>query len=462
MNEKELNSLAITYVKDKLSLKILNNIYEICEYFEEDSYEDMDISIKKIKNNLPNYFYNIKNILSKDFESRVPFIDNIKQDIKQIEKVQISLKATLNFIDLLSSIISDYYQIKNGEIDDNIKFKAEMVLDIIYTFLDELDSENTIQKNAGLLLSLLSCNMIKMDYKDYITKSLNVLFEKSTEKLVDEEIENLKFKFAPFMYIEDKDFLINIFNKKYESMKEDELLEILENLDKMAEKYSNKIGDIGAIYGCIMDILSIYNFAVDTEYLFKDDFILKDMYYYTCEMIENKDFSTYENIANNMEVKYEQILKNVLKNEEIIKNYIKKIKYDNYTDAIKVCLALEDYDVLNFEKNIIFSCSNSTNNIATQEFKDKKIEEFLSFIDSLDITNIMLKKLKQEFFIYIPCPLNINALKIYFKNALEGLKNETGILITYKFKTLIDSEMIEALEELEQHNCSDECCNHNH
>lgn len=465
MNKKELDILAIKYIKDKLSLNILNNVYEIGSYFSQDSYEDMQKDIKNIKDKLPNYFYNIKNVISQDFENRKSFIEDITKDIEKIEDLTLPLIATLKSADLLVSIISDYYQIKVAKIDENVKFEPKTVLQEIYKLLDNEDKNNTLQENGGLLLSIVNCSMTKDNYKEYINRSLNILFEEATERMVDATIGTLKFKFAPFNYLEeneDKETLLNILNQKYDTLEEEELLEILEKLDNIGQKCSSKIGDIGAIYGCFMDILAIYNFSIDTDYLFKDDFILKDMYYYTCEMIENKDYSMYESIENNIESKYEEILQNIDKNEKIIKKQIYKKPYNDYTDAIKVCVSLDDYSSLNFEKNVLFKSKCNNNNISSQKFINEKIEEFILFVNSLNINNTTLKKLKQQFFFYIPCPLGLNALKIYFKNALEGLKDETGLLVTYKFLALANPQMFDEATELEHHHCCDEHCNHNH
>ena len=465
MNKKELDILAIEYIKDKLSLNILNNIYEIGLYFNEDSYEDIEDNIKVIKNKLPSYFYNIKNVISLDFDKREEFINDIKKDIEKIEKLSLPLIATLKFSDLLGSIISDYYQMKVVKLDKDIKFEPQLVLNEVYKMLEDEQKNNTLEENGGLLLSIVNCSMTKDNYREYINRSLNILFEQATEKMVDATIETLKLKFAPFYYLEnvkEKQQLLDIFNKKYDNLNEEELLQLLESLDNIGQKYSNKIGDIGAIYGCLMDILAIYNFSIDTDYLFKDDFVLKDMYYYTCEMIENKDFSMYENIENNIESKYEQILQKIAKNEKIIKKQVYKKPYNEYTDAIKVCVSLDDYSSLNFEKNVLFRSNLSNTNIATPEFINKKIEEFLEFINNLDINNITAKKLKQQFFFYIPCPLGINSLKIYFKNAFEGIKEETAILASYKFLTLANPQAFDESINLEHHHCCDDKCNHNH
>ncbi len=465
MNKKELDILAINYIKDKLYLNILNNIYEIGAYFADDSYEDMQEDIKNIRNKLPNYFYNIKNVISQDFEDRKTFINDITKDIESLENLTLPLIATLKFADLLVSIISDYYQIKIAKIEKDTKFEPQTVLQEIYKLLDNEERNNTLEQNGGLLLSIVNCSMTKDNYKEYTNRSLNILFQEATERMVDATIETLKFKFAPFNYLgefEEKETLLNILNKKYEDMEEEELLHILETLDNIGQKYSSKIGDIGAVYGCFMDILAIYNFAIDTNYLFKDDFILKDMYYYTCEMIENKDYSMYENIENNIESKYEEILQNVVKNEKIIKKQVYKKPYEEYTDAIKVCVSLDDYSSLNFEKNILFKSKCNNHNIATQDFINKKIEEFLTFINGLNVDNKTFKKLKQQFFFYVPCPLGLNALKIYFKNALNGLKDETGLLVTYKFLALANPQVFDESTELEHHHCCDENCNHNH
>ena len=366
---------------------------------------------------------------------------------------------------MLCSIITDYYQLKVAKTYPDKPLDNKTVLEEIYKLLEDEEETKTLEENGGLLMSIVNCSMTKDNYREYIYRGLNILFQEATEKMIDSTINTLKFNFAPFKYLEnskEKNTLINIFNKKYDEIEENELLKLLETLDNIGEAYSSKIGDIGAIYGCFMDILAIYNFAVDTDYIFKDDFILKDMYYYTCEMIENKDYSMYENIEENIENKYEEILNNVIKNDKKIKKQIYKKPYDEYSDALKVCIALEDYSNLNFEKNILFKSSCNNNNMATQKFLDEKIEEFLSFIDNLDVSNTMLKRLKQQFFFYIPCPLGLNALKIYFKNALEGLKTETTILVGYKFLALANPHLLDPSIDI-NHQCDDGCnCNHNH
>lgn len=465
MNKKELDILTINYIKDKLSLSILNNIYEIGRYFSQDNYENLDDNIKKIKDKLPNYFCNIKNVISKDFDDRKNFILDIKNDIKTLEDLSVPFIATLKFSDLLCSIITDYYQLKVAKTYQDKPIDSQIVLEEIYKLLEDEEENKTLEENGGLLMAIVNCSMTKDNYKEYIYRGLNILFKEATEKMIDATINTLKFNFAPFKYLDnskEKNILLNIFNKKYDKLDEIELLELLENLDSIGKSYSSKIGDINAIYGCFMDILAIYNFTVDADYIFKDDFILKDMFYYTCEMIEKKDYSMYENIEENIENKYEEILNNVIKNEKKIKKQIYKKPYDEYSDALKVCVTLEDYSSLNFEKNILFKSSCNNSNIATQKFLDTKIEEFLTFIDNLDINNTMLKRLKQHFFFYIPCPLSLNALKIYFKNTLEGLKIETTALVGYKFLALSNPHLLDNNINL-NHQCDNNCnCNHSH
>ncbi len=468
MKEKKLDSLAIKCIKDKLCLNILNNIYEIGEYFEKDMYANIGYEINKIKDKLPSYFYNIKNVVSQKFDKRTPFIDDIKKDIKKIEEEALTFLATLKFTDLLTSIISDYYQTKNALLNEdfvnNDSSLNEDTLKQIYSLLEKEAQNNSLVENGGLFLSMINCSITKDNYNEYIKKSFDILFLDNTKDMISSKIDTLKFKFAPFKYIkesEDKKTLFNIFEKNYENLEKDELLDILKTLDNIAEEYSNKIGDIKAIYGCFMDILAIYNFAPDLDYIFKDDFILKDMFYYTCEMIENKDFSTYENITKNIEKKFEQILNNIEKDEKTIKTNVSKNVYDTYSEAIQVLIALDTYSPLNFEKNILLS-SKDSNDLADKSFIEDKTNDFLSFINNLDISNIKLKKLKQQFFFYIPCPLHLEALKIYFKNTFKGLKKETSLLVSYKFLSLANPNFIDELADLENHHCCDDHCNHNH
>lgn len=463
MDKSTINNIAMQFIKDKLSLNILNNIYEICLYFSGNlKYNEMDKNIENIKTKLPRYFLNIKNVLSLGFEERISFIKDIKSDIEKIEEFSLTLICFLKFSDLLTSIVSDYYQIKITKFNENIKFNTSKTLNDIYNLLDSEEKNYSLEKNAGIFLSLINFSMTKDNYEDYIKKSLKILLEGSTEKIVDSSIQSFKFKFAPFYFLpdnDDKKILEYISSLKYKDIDEDKLLEILENLDDISRKYSQKIGDISAIYGCFIDILSIYNFAIDKDYLFKDDFVLKDMFYYTCEMIENNNFNIIpESLINNLEEKTENLLKNIERNLNILRSEINKKYYHNFSDPIKICAYLDEYSVLNFEKNVLFRSKKSDENLATEEFVNENINEFLSFINNLKINNTFLKKLKQQFFFYIPCPLNITTLKLYLKNVFENLNYETRIIVSYKFLAFTNPERFS--KYLKENYNHDNCCNH--
>lgn len=451
MDKNQLDTLAFQYIQKKLSLGILNGICEICEYSKDEFYTNLSQDFKEIKNRLPKYFYQIKEVLSLDFENRKPFIDQILKDNEKLKTMAKPVLATLNSADLLISIISDYYEINKAEITDKLNFKKEIIIDEIYQLLDEEDKQNMLEQNGGILLSIPPCSMTKENYNEYITRSLNILFEKATEKMVNNTTNMLKFKFFPFEHLDDtKDAktLLNILNQKYDNLNEDELLNLLETLDKIASDCTNQIGDFKCICDCLMEILAIYKFAIDTDYIFNQDFVLKDMYYYTCEMIEKNDFSQYENIQQTVENKFIETLECVENNYKKIKKAI--YKNNNYSDAIKVFILLEDYNAFDFEKDIVFKYNESLKDdkLASDSFINEKITDFLNFINNINIQNYALKSLKQQFFCYIPCPLNVNALKIYFNNTLDNLKENTALLVSYKIILLNNPNLFDS--QLEQ------------
>lgn len=454
MDKKQLDTLAFKYIQKKLSLGLLSNICEVAQYSKDECYTNLSQDFKEIKDKLPKYFYQIKEVLSLDFEKRKPFINEILKDNEKLKILAKPVLAKLNSADLLISIISDYYEINKAEITDKLTFKKEIILDEIYHLLEEEDEQNMLQQNGGILLSILPCSMTKENYNEYITKSLNILFEKETEKIANNTINMLKFKFFPFNHLDDsKDAktLLNILNQKYDNLNEDELLHLLETLDEIAFDCNRQIGDFTCMSDCLMELLAIYEFAIDTDYLFNQDFVLKDMFYYTCEMIEKNDFSDYENIESSFEKKFVETLEEVENNYKKIKKAIYKNTNDNYSDAIKVFVLLDSYNAFNFEKDIIFKCDENLKDdkLASDTFVNDKIVDFLNFINNLEVSNYTLKSLKQQFFGYIPCPLNINALKIYFNNTLDNLKEKTALLVSYKIILLNNPSLFEPQIELE-------------
>lgn len=454
MKKDELDNLILNYVKDKFNLSILNNIYEIGGYFFNDSYGFIKDDIKVIINKLPNYFYNIKNVVLKNFEDRKPFIEELKKDIEDLENKSLSLIATLKFADLLSYTLVSYYEIKVSNASLIFDLDVDDFLEDVYENIEDYVKNNKLKRNGGTLLKILPCNMTRDNYKSYINRSFNDLLKNTPEYIVDATINTFKFKFAPFIYLEqseEKDKLFEIFNKKYENMEEEELLEMLEIIENISKDYSNQIGDIRAIYSCFIDILAIYTFVINIDYIFDNDFVVKDMYYYTCEMIENRDYSTYDNIKNNLENKCEKLIKSVEKNRKSLEKVLRQKPYNEDSETIKTFLALETYSGLNFETNILFKSDVSKSNIATKSYIDEKLDDFILFVNNLNINNYMLKILKQQFFSEIPCPLNESELKIHFKNILTGLKKETFFLVCYKFLDLFD-------DNKEQHFCTN--CSH--
>lgn len=470
MNQNTLDKKAMSIIKDKLSFAMLNTITEICMYSEEkkDFTYNVPQYIEDYKSDILLNFKNLENILCKDIEQRKDEILYLENKIQSFEKDAISFFACLNFCDLISSIVSDYYQLKTIVLDTDKKLPIDKTINDICSLIDFEEREGDILKNGSILLSVIPYSMTKENYKDYIIKSFKYLFEGATKGIIENSVNTFKFKFSSLEQMEDgaiKNRLIDICNINFEEKSQEELLNILEEIEAIAKDYAQIIGDISAIYSSLMELLAIINFTVDKNYLFEDDFLLKDIFYSTKEMIEDETFEIMsDTILEKCEENLEKLIDKIESEEKQLKNIVKNQTYDKLTNTVKIVIALDEYLGVNLEKNILFKSHYTENDEkVTEELIIKKADEFVSYVNNLKFSNKLLKRLKQQFFFYIPCPFNASFLKNHFSNVLSNLPEKMEILTSYKlFAFTNPKEFSEFLNESKHTHIHNESCGCKH
>lgn len=457
MKKSNIDNLVVENVKNVLSLRILSIVSELDLHFNNKDY--VDDEIKQFREKLTSSFFNIKKVLALPFEERVIYLDEIKNILENIEKKTLSIFATMYFSDLLNSFLIEQDRLDLAKLET---YDYKLALDGINKLLNEEAKNNTIVQNGSVLLALTHFNMPRENFKDYLTKSLNLIFVNNSEANICAKLNLLKFKFAPFKFVKENEetkVLFDILNSNFKQMSKDEILKNLDILENISDTYVNKIGDFYAIYSSFLDILTIYTFAIDIEYITDDDFVLKDIFYYCYEMIENKDFSNFENIEEKVNEKIDILMDTIFKNDKIIENNLSKLPKEKYTEAIKIYIALENYSKIDLETNSISKSDCKNTNVASYEFVKTKVNEFLQFVDDLNINNSFAKFIKQNFLPNIPCPLSVEALKIYFKNNLSSLPNNLGVLASYKIITFANPNLLEEISNHEHiHHNHDDCC----
>lgn len=471
MKKNNLEKNAIIFIKNKINFGILNIIYDICINSKEDDEYIIPNNILEYKNFVIESFKNIENILGKELKERKSEISILEQKISNIKKDSLPVLACLEFCDLLSAIISDNYHLTKIK-TNNLLFNKNIIIQNFCSAIDYEENNRTLFENGSILLSLIPCYMTKQNYSEYILKSFQNIFMGTdiNKGIALNTVKAFKFKFSSIEQITDlsiKTRLKEILELNFDKKTEKELLSLLEELDSISKEYVQMIGEASIIYGCLMELLAVYKFAIDKEYLFEQDFLFKDIFYSTKEMIEKNSFEIMaDTIIKKVEDKIEEIIKIIDKDEEDLQSMINDLSYDDLSEPVKIAMTINEYSSLSFEKNVILGKNQVNYEPVDDEFIKEMADDFIDYISKLDFSNKLLKRFKQHFFAYIPCSFNANYLKNYFISALSNLPEKMTILADMKLSSILNpQDFSKPLEENysshseHQHNCD---CNHNH
>lgn len=501
MTIQELN---LIYIKNKFKNMLYNNILEIFSYLNNDEfYYIMNNSLLEKYKNIPNkYFLNINHVLSLSHEDREPYIKELELEIENLVKYSFDTFALAEF----SYKVQDLYNSRYNLFYDVFNLVSVQNLDD----LDDLNELNFILDELEIILgnkfgqfifSIINLENNNINYNNYISNSLKLKYSKLINNndyenkkiynIINNDINKLKFKFAPFEYIQDitndefKSELMQMLGNYSDYINGEECTKILGDLDVV--DYTNKFGDINVVHNCYLDILALYKYCNNIDILLEDNFMLKDLYFVICDVLEN---DTFEFMKENIYALIENIEDNI--NDEDIDNnnaerlFVDFIELKNIYSKIskynknKSFFKLDDLSKLSvllnkttdneleqklFKTSSIFNSlnTNTDNNLNDkldigldiQEFLELKINELLEFISTIENKDLNtfnnelnIKKLKQLFFTEIPCPLDKDDIK---KHAIDyinicPIQIKEAILINFDIVLNYDSYDAEFLK----------------
>ena len=93
---------------------------------------------------------------------------------------------------------------------------------------------------------------------------------------------------------------------------------------------------------------------------------------------------------------------------------------------------------LDFEQKIIYMELGNDKNLIDDENIYKEANNFIDFINNLDIDNKHKKILKQQFFFHMPCNISKKEIIKILENNLYSLNKIDGLITTYNLYLQID------------------------
>ena len=472
MNNPSTEKNLVKLVEYKIKDTLLNLIYDLSENPAQKTEYVVPDSILAIKDKLEKAYAGLENVLETtdrdDFEKELSLLT------KEITEEGINLNRYISFNDQLGEKLLRAYKLDDiKNFDNNIPLNNSGVTDTVRGYLQTLPDNIESKFAMGELISVLPLRMTRERYTDYVTKGVSLLTEGLPEEFANACIDRLKDMFYADC---DAEFKAD-FPLMYEKLKS--TAETMDELDKegITEALSDIDGNVDAIQD-IYALLSVYfndavylqilsMFAVDTEFLFNDDMLLKDLYYSLRNVITTKDTAFIEDIFERTENEIEERFDLSKPIEEELSEKIKS-------------MTEEDYKALSEDTKIAINVNNTISEMFYSELdehimlsrdKNKEVnemtKELTDYINRVTepMSNSEKKLVKQNFLKNLPCPMSKDELGEYCAYALDGINDRALSLVTYGNIFQITDEAAKEINEHEHHHhhhdhdCS---CGHDH
>lgn len=475
MNNPSTEKNLVKLVEYKIKDTLLNLIYDLSENPVQKTEYVVPDSILAIKDKLEKAYAELENVL--ETTDRDDFEKELSSLTKEITEAGINLNRYISFNDQLGEKLLRAYKLDDiKNFDNNIPLNNSGVTDTVRGYLQTLPDNIESKFAMGELISVLPLRMTRERYTDYVTKGVSLLTEGLPEEFANACIDRLKDMFYADC---DAEFKTD-FPLMYEKLKS--TAETIDELDKegITEALSDIDGNVDAIQD-IYALLSVYfndavylqilsMFAVDTEFLFNDDMLLKDLYYSLRNVITTKDMAFIEDIFERTENEIEERFDLSKPIEEELSEKIKSMTEEDYKAlsedtkiAINVNNTISEMFYSELDEHIMLSRNeNKEINEMTKELTDyiNRVTESMS--------NSEKKLVKQNFLKNLPCPMSKNELGEYCAYALDGINDRALSLVTYGNIFQITDEAAKEINEHEHHHhhhhdhdhdCS---CGHDH
>jgi len=460
-SKNELEKLNINITQLKLKNNILNLVYEVCKQ-KKDLHKSNELL--NINRQLNSYIIQLRKILEKDLNNREEYIKNLTQLKEEILKNSNIISAQLVFTAITQKLLIKEISIKQiGDIEKSAPISTEvareLIIDYCQNYINFLDSnnkqpfENLFRKSA--LLSCFDLNMTRQKYEDYIKNSFQLLFNNLSKSFVDRSIKFLKyFDFAPFsienpenLYEESFNIINDIFNEDLKNKSVDELENLLYKLNNNYNNISSTIDFLETSYSNTNYLINISSFCIDSNFIFEDDFEIKDLYYSACNILDSteNEYLT-DDVKNIAEEKIEYICDKIKQIESEFKRMIENIqdKSEEIKNYIEIQETLNNNFFAELGHNYFYETQDNNLELetVTKEYIQNKAEEFIKEINCTrdKIGNKKLKLIKQLFIKNLPCPFDNAEIANYIAFSTEN---------TNSFLYLSLSNIIDFFEEVE-------------
>lgn len=456
------NKDIIDLIEYKLKDTLFNLMYDILESPVEDVANPPE-ALKAIEGKIQQLYVNIIEYLDRPVNERKDFEKDINKLRDDIVNLAMDISKYISINDHLGNYIMKDYKLKEIEkIADQVPLNNSAIAHNLEHYLSHKEDNIETAFKKGEIMSALPLRMTRAKYNDYVSAAFKLMTKEIPSQFASATVNRLKDMF----YTKDTEKMSKDFTLMAETI--NEIYNIEEFKEEEAEEYFSLLDDnhntlveayeaISVLYynSVYLDILN--DFTIDFDFLFEDDFVVKDLYYSVCDCIRSGDFSLKENILDSLNNEIETRFDKFEKKEKEILDAIDKTPLDNISEDSKT--AVNILNAINYYYNRTLD-----NEIMTAK-GNENIDTLLDYINSVteNMSSAYRKFIKQRFLQHLPCPYSNEELVDYVHYSLSGTDDKNTILVAC-------SDIFEIIDKDEDnkehhhhnhhnHNCS---CGHDH
>ena len=452
---EKLEQKLVKLIEYKQKDALLNLIYDLTELPEKEVEYKIPKRVLDLKDKIYSCYKKLEFALAQDIADRSEYNSQLVELSKEIVNMGVIINRYTCLNDQMGEYLVNEFKLKDvSNISDDVPLSNKSVVSAAAHFASHQDC-STIEGKFAIsnIMANLPIRMTKDKFSDYVTKGLGIL------------IDNLPPTFAKAC----SDRLKDMFYVPVDSIKEDfpmmyEKISAVYALDTEAatkedfESYIADVDDNVEALQSIYSLLSIYyndvnyllilsNFAIDEDYLFQDEMLIKDFYYSVVDYIENKDDELADTVFLQVSNEIESRFEDSKPLEEEINNLMDGITdWDNLSDELKTTISVNNAVSNRFYRELeeeIMTPQDLEKEYTTEELAND-VNTYIADICA-ELPKTKEKFLKQKFLKNIPCPMTQEEFVDYATYALDGVNDKLVSLVAYGNIF----EIVDALEKQE-------------
>lgn len=431
LDNDKLISLVIYKLKDTL----FNLMYDIADNPVNEIGNPPD-RLKSFEERIRELYTQLADFLDKDMTQRDEYVSLLNILENEIVSAAVDInKYTCRNNQLGEYILREMKLIEVSHIDESVPFNNLAMAEKVNHYLSHLEGNMEGAFAKGQLMAALPLRMTKAKYRDYIKNGFNMMSKELPCEFAAASMDRLKDMFyadCDTKMKEDFPLMAQTIDEIYKlpatSFDRENIEEYLNLIDDNIQTLQNIYTCLGVLFNDVTYMKVLSDFTIDGDFLFEDDFILKDLYYSLCDSIKDNDNSIIETITENLSGEIEKRFEASKGLEAEVSKAVNAIKDINAIDenariSIEVNNAISNAYLRDIDQEIMLGGERGK---STDELGDELCDFIEGSISNLPVAR--QKYLKQRFLQHLPCTMTHEEYIDYTHYSLSGV-NDRNILL---------------------------------